>query len=187
MNVIMYHGPKAERPEKLEQVRHAVEQVRLRNQTPAELKADRTPAELVSPVLITSYEILIKDEKELKKFRYSYMVFDDSPKIWQNSISNSGGFVNRVTVMKESRVLAAIKAIKQEVDCQHLLLARTPLQNDVNKLCSLWNFLFPWTSAFDLKAGYVYDSEMQEEVVPKLHQCLRPSIRRSSGSGPSGA
>ena len=127
------------------------------------------------PVLITSYEIIIRDRKELNKIDWKFVIIDEGHRLKNMNC----------------RLIRDLKQICGE-GCNRLLLTGTPLQNNLTELWSLLNFLLPsifddldsfqaWFD-FDFKAEdheeKVMQGEMQHSVVTKLHQILRPFLLR---------
>jgi len=127
------------------------------------------------PVLITSYEIIIRDRKELNKIDWKFVIIDEGHRLKNMNC----------------RLIRDLKQICGE-GCNRLLLTGTPLQNNLTELWSLLNFLLP--SIFDdldsFQAWFDFDfsqedheekvmqGEMQHSVVTKLHQILRPFLLR---------
>jgi ATP-dependent DNA helicase len=127
------------------------------------------------PVMITSYEIVIRDIKELKKIPWKFVIIDEGHRLKNMNC----------------RLIRELKTICGD-GCNRLLLTGTPLQNNLTELWSLLNFLLP--SIFDdldsFQAWFdfdfsredneqkVFEGEMQHSVVTKLHQILRPFLLR---------
>jgi len=131
-----------------------------------------------TPVLITSYEIVIRDAKELRKCGWKFVIIDEGHRLKNLNC----------------RLIRELKTICDTgpTPCNRLLLTGTPLQNNLTELWSLLNFLLP--SIFDdldsFQAWFDFDfknegteetvmkSEMENGVVTKLHQILRPFLLR---------
>ncbi|KAL1528051.1 hypothetical protein AB1Y20_009417 [Prymnesium parvum] len=158
MEAIVYHGTKAERQLLLGQ--------HFRNK-------GKTGS---FPVMITSYEIVIRDIKELKKLAWKFVIIDEGHRLKNMNC----------------RLIRELKQLSAHKDCNRLLLTGTPLQNNLTELWSLLNFLLP--DIFDdldsFQAWFDFDfskedneekvlqGEMQNSVVTKLHQILRPFLLR---------
>jgi ATP-dependent DNA helicase len=111
--VLMYHGNKDERSEMRDT------QLKL---TTAETKKGTTITLL--PIIVTSYEIVMRDRKYLQRFKWKYIIVDEGHRI-KNLNSK------------------LIKELKSYQSANRLLLTGTPLQNNLTELWSLLNFLLP--------------------------------------------
>ncbi|XP_053398932.1 SWI/SNF-related matrix-associated actin-dependent regulator of chromatin subfamily A member 5-like isoform X1 [Mercenaria mercenaria] len=111
-------------------------------------------------VCITSYEMIIKEKSVFKKFNWRYMVIDEAHRI-KNEKS------------KLSEIVREFKTANR------LLLTGTPLQNNLHELWALLNFLLPdvFNSADDFDSWF-NTSEMNKELVERLHGVLRPFLLR---------
>jgi len=128
------------------------------------------------PVMITSYEIVIRDIKELRKLAWKFVIIDEGHRLKNMNC----------------RLIRELKSIAQAKDCNRLLLTGTPLQNNLTELWSLLNFLLPdifddldsFQAWFDFDFSKddnekkVVEGELQNSVVTKLHQILRPFLLR---------
>jgi len=128
-------------------------------------------------VLITSFEIIIRDAKELRKLGWKFVIIDEGHRLKNMNC----------------RLIKELKSICDHGQtCNRLLLTGTPLQNNLTELWALLNFLLP--SIFDdldsFQAWFDFDftqedvdqkvlqGEMENSVVTKLHQILRPFLLR---------
>ena len=75
-------------------------------------------------VLVTSYEMILREKSVFKKFNWKYMVIDEAHRIKN----------------EESKLSLVIREIKT---ANRLLLTGTPLQNNLHELWALLNFLLP--------------------------------------------
>mmetsp|Transcript_17200 Transcript_17200/g.38734 ORF Transcript_17200/g.38734 Transcript_17200/m.38734 type:complete len:683 (-) Transcript_17200:844-2892(-) len=156
--VVRYHGPNDER-EKLRRTR---------------LRAkDRKNPNF--PVIITSYEVAIRDKKRLNNIgEYTYLVVDEGQRLKNH----------RCTLIKSLREIRA---------ANRLLLSGTPIQNNLDELWSLLNFVNPQIfddlSVFQSWFGFrsigkltteseIMAQERSNNVVSKLHEILRPFLLR---------
>jgi len=162
MDAVIYHGPEKERAEMRGQF--------LRGKGDSEKKF---------PVLITSYEIVIRDAKHLKRCGWKFVIIDEGHRLKNLNC-------------RLIRELKSICDVNPSQPCNRLLLTGTPLQNNLTELWSLLNFLLP--SIFDdlesFQAWFDFDfkdegtddkvmkGEMEQGVVTKLHQILRPFLLR---------
>eukprot|EP00921_Rhytidocystis_pertsovi_P007839 GHVQ01012998.1.p1 GENE.GHVQ01012998.1~~GHVQ01012998.1.p1 ORF type:complete len:1022 (+),score=179.83 GHVQ01012998.1:466-3531(+) len=128
-------------------------------------------------VIITSYEMCIKEKSTLMKFDFKYIIIDEAHRIKNES-------------SKLSQVIRLYNT-------QHrLLLTGTPLQNNLKELWALLNFLFPeifscseeFERLFDLTgqiAGAMNEGLSQDDresrnmqIVQRLHKVLKPFLLR---------
>ena len=164
MSAVLYHGSKDER-------------ARLR--ADHWLRADRGRGgggeKKHMPVMITSYEIVIRDCKELRRIPWNFIVIDEG---------------HRLKNM-HCRLIRAIRTLCV-AGTNRLLLTGTPLQNNLTELWSLLHFLLPgiFDNLESFQAWFDFDlsredakeqvmrDELQRGVVTKLHQILRPFLLR---------
>ncbi|CAG9314111.1 SMARCA4_1 [Blepharisma stoltei] len=125
-------------------------------------------------VLITTYEYIIKDKQQLSKIAWSYIVVDEGHRM-KNSKSK----------------FAQILGLQYSSD-HRILLTGTPLQNNLNELWSLLNFLLPkifhtlddFEKWFNIPFSKIPGEqvELTEEesllLINRLHQVLRPFLLR---------
>uniref|UniRef100_A0A8C4R9I4 Helicase, lymphoid specific n=1 Tax=Eptatretus burgeri TaxID=7764 RepID=A0A8C4R9I4_EPTBU len=78
----------------------------------------------ICPVIITSYEIAMKDRKHLQYISWRYLILDEGHRI-------------------KNKKCRLIRELKQYHTDNKLLLTGTPLQNNLSELWSLLNFLIP--------------------------------------------
>ena len=127
------------------------------------------------PIVITSYEIVIRDIKELKRIGWKFVIIDEGHRLKNMNC----------------RLIRELKAMCGD-GCNRLLLTGTPLQNNLTELWSLLNFLLPnifddldsFQAWFDFDFSRedteekVFQGEKQHSIVTKLHQILRPFLLR---------
>lgn len=77
-------------------------------------------------IVITSFDVAIRDKRYLKKFDWKYLVIDEAHRL--------KNFNCRL-----------IKELRRYRTDNRLLLTGTPLQNNLGELWSLLNFLLPGT------------------------------------------
>ena len=162
----LYHGTKAER-EELRQNKMGMTKSRNGVSRPIVEGAQL-------PVMITSYDILMRDIANFRKFNWGYLVVDEGHRLKN----------------KDCRLMRELKSLNTQ---QRLLLTGTPLQNNLSELWSLLNFLMP--EAFDdlsfFQAWFGWDSREEDEmtkkitkgaesddIVNKLHRILSPFMMR---------
>jgi len=133
------------------------------------------------PVMITSYEIVIRDATALSKIGWKFIIIDEGHRLKN---------MNCRLIRELKRICGS--DTQGASGCNRLLLTGTPLQNNLTELWSLLNFLLP--SIFDdldsFQAWFDFDftqednddkvmkGEKGEQVVTKLHQILRPFLLR---------
>ncbi|CAR30651.1 DNA translocase [Lachancea thermotolerans CBS 6340] len=114
-------------------------------------------------VLITSYEMVIREKATLKRFRWQYIIVDEAHRIKN----------------EESALSQIIRLFHSE---GRLLITGTPLQNNLHELWALLNFLLPDvfgdSDAFDEWFQQNNTDEDQEVVVQQLHTVLSPFLLR---------
>ncbi|KAG9545211.1 chromatin remodelling complex ATPase chain ISW1, partial [Aureobasidium melanogenum] len=112
-------------------------------------------------VLITSYEMILREKTHLKKFAWEYIIIDEA-----HRIKNEESSLAQIIRMFNSR--------------NRLLITGTPLQNNLHELWALLNFLLPDvfgdSEAFD--QWFSGQDSDQETVVQQLHRVLRPFLLR---------
>lgn len=120
-------------------------------------------------VLITSYEMVIREKSVLKKFKWAYLIVDEA-----HRIKNEESSLSQILRLFYSR--------------NRLLITGTPLQNNLHELWALLNFLLPdvftdseildkWFTSKDAVTEEEKE-ENQKHVVRQLHQILSPFILR---------
>mmetsp|Transcript_6329 Transcript_6329/g.15442 ORF Transcript_6329/g.15442 Transcript_6329/m.15442 type:complete len:741 (+) Transcript_6329:87-2309(+) len=152
---LVYHGSKEEREELLSgHMRHP----------------DNNPN---FPVIITSYEIVLRDFKRLSRFKWKFLVVDEGHRLKNLNC----------------KLIHTLKALNAG---NRLLLSGTPLQNNLTELWSLLNFLLPdifddlesFQQWFDFDVtndggeAKILQEEEERQVVTKLHLILKPFLLR---------
>lgn len=122
------------------------------------------------PIIITSYEIVVRDSKFLQKFNYKYMVVDEGHRLKNFDCK----------LIRELRCFNV---------GNKLLLTGTPLQNNLSELWSLLNFLLPdvfaslqdferWFDFSEVDGEEVAAQEQHQKIIGKLHSILKPFLLR---------
>ncbi|XP_042939804.1 probable ATP-dependent DNA helicase CHR12 isoform X3 [Carya illinoinensis] len=123
-------------------------------------------------VLITHYDLIMRDKAFLKKMHWYYMIVDEGHRL-----------KNHESVL--ARTLVSGYQIRRR-----LLLTGTPIQNSLQELWALLNFLLPhifnsvqnfevWFNApFADKGDVSLTDEEELLVIRRLHQVIRPFILR---------
>uniref|UniRef100_UPI00398E373D lymphoid-specific helicase n=1 Tax=Pristiophorus japonicus TaxID=55135 RepID=UPI00398E373D len=152
--VLLYHGNQKDRLQKLRKVHK------------------RHGSLHILPVVITSYEIAMRDRKHFQNCHWKYLIVDEGHRIKNLNC----------------RLIQELKRFNTD---NKLLLTGTPLQNNLAELWSLLNFLLPdvfddlksFESWFDITsiAENVEDlvaSEREQNILHMLHQILTPFLLR---------
>jgi len=119
-------------------------------------------------VCITSYEICLIEKGTFKKFSFEYIVIDEA-----HRIKNVNSILSQIVraVMSRGR----------------MLITGTPLQNNLEELFALLNFICPeiFVDYADLNSflnkdanSDLSDEEKSAKVVEALHKILRPFLLR---------
>merc|ERR1711871_306236 len=126
------------------------------------------------PVIVTSYEICILDRAALSHFKFKYLVIDEGQRVKN----------------RDCRLVRELKKLDTE---NRLLLSGTPIQNTLEELWSLPNFVNPQIfddlAVFQSWFGFrnigqetqvddIVDDESKDRIVSKLHEILRPFLLR---------
>ncbi|OQS03503.1 chromodomain-helicase-DNA-binding protein [Thraustotheca clavata] len=110
-------------------------------------------------ILVTTYEIAIKDISLLSKIQWQCLVVDEAHRLKNQS----------------SRLVEQMRSLKRSY-C--VLLTGTPLQNKTEELWALLNFLdpdaFPQLTSFMARFGSLQDANQ----VAELHKVLKPYLLR---------
>jgi len=113
-------------------------------------------------VLVTSYEMLIREKSACKKFSWKYLVIDEAHRIKN----------------EESKLSLVVRELKT---ANRLLLTGTPLQNNLHELWALLNFLLPevFSSAEDFDEWFNTNKCLGDDgLVKRLHGVLKPFLLR---------
>lgn len=113
-------------------------------------------------VLLTTYEMCLREKSSLKKLSWEYIVIDEA-----HRIKNVDSMLSQIVRAFSSR--------------SRLLITGTPLQNNLMELWALLNFLLPdiFSSAEDFETWFKgKGDESQDQVIQQLHKVLRPFLLR---------
>lgn len=157
--VILYHGSQEER-------------LQLRSQIGTVRPVEGNIASY--PVVVTSYEICMRDQRSLYSLDWKYVIVDEGHRI-------------------KNLNCKLIKELKTYKAANRLLLTGTPLQNNLAELWSLLNFLLPdifddldsFQKWFDFSAinedggsERIIEQEKEHQVLERLHAILTPFLLR---------
>lgn len=112
-------------------------------------------------VLITSYEMCLREKSIFKKFSWEYIIIDEA-----HRIKNVDSLLSQIVRAFTSR--------------GRLLITGTPLQNNLQELWALLNFILPdvFSSAEDFDDWFKGKGGESDSVVQQLHKVLRPFLLR---------
>mmetsp|Transcript_11436 Transcript_11436/g.22692 ORF Transcript_11436/g.22692 Transcript_11436/m.22692 type:complete len:794 (-) Transcript_11436:241-2622(-) len=127
------------------------------------------------PIIVTSYEVAIRDQRRLDSIgEFTYLVVDEGQRL-------------------KNHRCALIKGLRSIRAANRLLLSGTPIQNNLDELWSLLNFVNPQIfddlSVFQSWFGFrsigkitaesdILAAQQTSSVVSKLHDILRPFLLR---------
>eukprot|EP01080_Neovahlkampfia_damariscottae_P010216 gene10216-2636_t len=121
--------------------------------------------------IVTSYEVSLRDRSYLMKFTYKYLIVDEGHRLKNFNC----------------KLVRSLKRLKSD---NRLLLTGTPLQNNLNELWSLLNFIVPDIfDDLDIFQSFFNFTDIKEQekskvakekqtLVHKLHSILRPFLFR---------
>ncbi|KAG1675838.1 Lymphoid-specific helicase [Nymphon striatum] len=156
--VVLYHGNQEERCELAKQIG----------------KTSSVNGKQTKPVVITSYELAMRDRPQLQKHSWRFLIIDEGQRI-------------------KNYNCRLVRELKKYDSANRLLLTGTPLQNNLSELWSLLNFLLPeifddlavFQSWFDVKMlcddrndQKIIAQEKEKQIIFKLHQILTPFLLR---------
>lgn len=113
-------------------------------------------------VLITSYEMVIKEKSLIKKFHWRYLIIDEAHRIKN----------------EKSKLSEIVREFKTH---NRLLITGTPLQNNLHELWALLNFLLPdvFNSADDFDSWFNVSNCLEsDQLIQRLHGILKPFLLR---------
>lgn len=110
-------------------------------------------------VLITTFEMIVTDYQDLQKFNFRVCVIDEAHRLKN----------------RNCKLLEGLRQLNLE---HRVLLSGTPLQNNVNELFSLLNFLEPSQFANNEDFLREFGSLRTESEVQKLQALLKPMMLR---------
>lgn len=112
-------------------------------------------------VLITSYEMVLREKGQLKKFAWEYIIVDEA-----HRIKNEDSMLSQIIRVFNSR--------------NRLLVTGTPLQNNLHELWALLNFILPdvFSDSKVFDEWFEGHGSDQDSVVKQLHKVLRPFLLR---------
>ncbi|NWH64679.1 HELLS helicase, partial [Geococcyx californianus] len=152
--LMLYHGPQQQRRKLVRKIH------------------ERQGSLQIHPVVITSFEIAMRDRNALQHCFWKYLIVDEGHRIKNMNC----------------RLIRELKRFNAD---NKLLLTGTPLQNNLAELWSLLNFLLPdvfddlksFESWFDITsitetAEDIIAKEREQNILHMLHQILTPFLLR---------
>lgn len=112
--------------------------------------------------LITSYEMCLREKSTLRKFSWEYIIIDEA-----HRIKNVDSLLSQIIRTFTSR--------------GRLLITGTPLQNNLQELWALLNFILPdvFSSSEDFDEWFKSkEGDEPDAIVKQLHKVLRPFLLR---------
>eukprot|EP00123_Amoebidium_parasiticum_P014614 comp22573_c4_seq6/m.34468 comp22573_c4_seq6/g.34468 ORF comp22573_c4_seq6/g.34468 comp22573_c4_seq6/m.34468 type:complete len:614 (-) comp22573_c4_seq6:174-2015(-) len=159
LNVLLYHGTAEER-----------EALRIRHGFHSRNKDQKS-----LPIVVTSFEITMRDRKHFQNTNWKYIILDEGHRI-------------------KNLNCRLIQELKSYNSVNRLLLTGTPLQNNLSELWSLLNFLMPeiFDNLDNFQKWFDFDNdigddegdkrflakEMESQLLRKLHGILKPFLLR---------
>lgn len=131
-----------------------------REETAQQIRSDRAKGKLKFQVLITTYEVCLKDASFLQRFSWHLLVFDEA-----HRLKNMESLLHKTLVTWHFE--------------KRYLLTGTPVQNNLKELYALLSFISQ--AKFDPNKcdNFVEKfSDMEESGAKKLHKLLQPLLLR---------
>lgn len=110
-------------------------------------------------VVISSYEIVIREKSTLRKFDWQYIIVDEA-----HRLKNEDSLLSQIIRGFHSK--------------SRLLLTGTPLQNNLHELWALLNFLLPDIFSDSDTFDEWFQENHGDDVVKQLHKVLQPFLLR---------
>lgn len=112
-------------------------------------------------VCITSYEMVLREKTQFRKFAWQYTIIDEA-----HRIKNEESQLSQIIRMFSTR--------------NRLLVTGTPLQNNLHELWALLNYILPdvFSDSGTFDEWFEGQGGDQDLVVQQLHKVLRPFLLR---------
>ncbi|KAG0140791.1 hypothetical protein CROQUDRAFT_664695 [Cronartium quercuum f. sp. fusiforme G11] len=120
-------------------------------------------------VILTTYELCLREKSSLKRIAWEYIIIDEA-----HRIKNVDSMLSQIVRVFQSRA--------------RLLITGTPLQNNLQELWALLNFLLPdvFSSSEDFDSWFQRErgtngessTDAENSVIKQLHKVLRPFLLR---------
>ncbi|XP_029470707.1 chromodomain-helicase-DNA-binding protein 6 isoform X2 [Rhinatrema bivittatum] len=148
MNAVVYHGSQISR--------QMIQQYEMFYR---DIQGIPLPGIFKFQVVITTFEMILADCPELKKIQWSCVIIDEAHRL-------------------KNRNCKLLEGLKLMVLEHKVLLTGTPLQNSVEELFSLLNFLEPMQFPSEISFLEEFGDLKTEEQVKKLQSILKPMMLR---------
>lgn len=130
--------------------------------------ADSTEQKSTFPIIVTTYEMVIKDRLHLAKYKWGYIVVDEGHRL-------------------KNMDCLLMREVKKYTSAGRMVLTGTPLHNNLGELWSLLNFILPdifddvdsfqeWFNLPTLSTSL--GSDRSTQVLNTLHSILKPFLLR---------
>ncbi|KAJ9095973.1 hypothetical protein QFC21_005335 [Naganishia friedmannii] len=165
--VLMYHGSIPDR----QVLREERMDPSIVNQQNKRKKIEGSNANIPSfPVIVTTYEMIIKDQQYLSRYDWKFIVVDEGHRLKNLN----------------SKLIQELKTYRS---ANRLLLTGTPLHNNLTELWSLLNFILPevfddlttfqqWFDFDNLRENGDTSGLGKGDIVGTLHEILKPFLLR---------
>ncbi|TFY77398.1 hypothetical protein EWM64_g6613 [Hericium alpestre] len=145
-----------------------IEESEAKKEPPAEVPVNSTHQKSMFPVVVTTYEIIIKDRQPLSKIKWGYIVVDEGHRL-------------------KNMDCKLMQEIKKYTSAGRMVLTGTPLHNNLAELWSLLNFILPdifddvdvfqkWFNLPELSTQL--STDRSSHILQTLHSILKPFLLR---------
>ncbi|KAI5120994.1 hypothetical protein M0805_000455 [Coniferiporia weirii] len=166
--VVMYHGTPADRAELRRTVMRPTKDEEEEADSDASPRKQKRRKEKKPHVVVTTYEMIIRDRKHLTNHKWGYIVVDEGHRL-------------------KNMDCKLMQEIKKYTSAGRMVLTGTPLHNNLAELWSLLNFILPdifsdlntfqeWFNIPTIHSSLT--SSQTANVVSTLHSILKPFLLR---------
>ncbi|KAI0263616.1 SNF2 family N-terminal domain-containing protein [Gloeopeniophorella convolvens] len=134
---------------------------------PADDPANPTRQKSTFPVVLTTYEMVVKDRAHLARYKWGQVIVDEG-----HRLKNANAVL--------------VREIKRYPSAGRMLLTGTPLHNNLAELWALLNFILPdvfddvaaFQDTFNIPTASTAPDARTHALVAQLHAILRPFLLR---------